>query len=78
MSESNGWGVFTVVCMILLVGLMEHQGMINLIDDNKNQQTEGEMTTGEAINPAGKMTRARHAGLIRHMGWYECGRMEYV
>ena len=47
MNESNGWGVFTVVCMILLVGLMEHQGMINLIDDKKNQQTEDEMTIGE-------------------------------
>ena len=39
------WGVFTIVCLVSLLGLMEYQGMINLIADEDVKEVEEQSET---------------------------------
>ena len=46
-SENDWWKIFTVVCLVSLVGLMEYQGLINLFDDDSESKSSLTNTSDE-------------------------------
>jgi hypothetical protein len=67
LQEGSWWMVFTAVCLACLVGLLEYEGIINLID---NSESEAPLNnTSEEMHPLG-MECLDHDGLAMHFHPY--------
>ena len=65
--EGSWWMVFTAVCLASLVGLLEYEGIINLIDDSESAAPLS--NTSEEMHPLG-MECLDHDGLAMHFHPY--------
>lgn len=59
MDESRLWLVFTVVCIASIIGLLEYEGQINLIDSNNSEQNSSYDTSDE-MHALGKSCLDNH------------------
>lgn len=60
MEEGGWWMVFTAVCLTSLVGLLEYEGVINLIDDKESSPSELPNTADE-MHPLGNECLTTHS-----------------
>ncbi|GIQ96237.1 MAG: hypothetical protein CM15mP1_1330 [Methanobacteriota archaeon] len=67
-------GVFTIVCLVSLLGLMEYQGMINLIADKDVKEVEEESetvqplpSTADNMHPFGEYCLDSHNSIGMHI-----------
>ena len=67
LEEGSWWMVFTAVCLASLVGLLEYEGIINLIDDSESAAPLS--NTSEEMHPLG-MECLDHDGLAMHFHPY--------
>lgn len=67
LEEGSWWMVFTAVCLASLVGLLEYEGIINLIDDSESAAPLS--NTSEEMHPLG-MECLDHEGLAMHFHPY--------
>ena len=63
LEEGSWWMVFTAVCLASLVGLLEYEGIINLIDDSESAAPLS--NTSEEMHPLG-MECLDHVGIAMH------------
>jgi hypothetical protein len=68
------WGVFTIVCLVSLLGLMEYQGLINLIADEEVKEVEGQSetaqplaSTADEMHPFGEYCLDSHNSIAMHI-----------
>ena len=59
LSENGLWKIFTIICLVSLIGLMEYQGMINLIDSDNSSKSELKNTSDE-MHPLGAYCLTDH------------------
>ena len=71
MEEGSLWMVFTAVCLASLVGLLEYEGYINLIDDSKSTDDSSIPlnNTSDEMHPLG-LECLDHEGLAMHFHPY--------
>jgi len=67
LQEGSWWMIFTAVCLASLVGLLEYEGIINLIDDTESAAPLS--NTSEEMHPLG-MECLDHDGLAMHFHPY--------
>ncbi len=68
------WGVFTVVCLVSLLGLMEYKGMINLFADDEVNLVEDQpesleplSSTADVMHPFGEYCLDSHNSIGMHI-----------
>lgn len=68
------WGVFTIVCLVSLLGLMEYQGLINLIADEDVKEVEEQSetvqplpSTADEMHPFGEYCLDSHNSIAMHI-----------
>ncbi|MGB0488244.1 MAG: hypothetical protein ACPGMU_03350, partial [Candidatus Poseidoniaceae archaeon] len=68
------WGVFTIVCLVSLLGLMEYQGLINLIADEDAKEVEEQSetalplsSTADEMHPFGEYCLDSHNSIAMHI-----------
>ena len=59
LEENDWWKIFTIVCLVSLIGLLEYEGMINLIDD-KNSSESPLVNTSDDMHPLGEECLTTH------------------
>ena len=59
MQEGGWWMVFTAVCLVSLVGLLEYKGEINLIDDDSESPAPPNNTSDD-MHPLGESCLTTH------------------
>lgn len=59
MDESRLWMIFTVVCIASIIGLLEYEGQINLID-GKNSGNNSTYDTSDEMHTLGKSCLDNH------------------
>ncbi len=59
LDENGWWKIFTIVCLISLIGLLEYQGIVNLIDDNESSKAPL-VNTADEMHPLGEECLATH------------------
>ncbi len=59
LEENDWWKIFTIVCLVSLIGLLEYEGMINLIDD-KNTSESPLINTADEMHPLGEECLTTH------------------
>ena len=52
-------GVFTVICLVSLLGLMEYRGIINLIDDSNSSESPL-FNSADEMHPLGEECLTTH------------------
>ena len=67
LQEGSWWMIFTAVCLASLVGLLEYEGIINLIDDTESAAPLS--NTSEEMHPLG-IECLDHDGLAMHFHPY--------
>lgn len=67
LQEGSWWMIFTAVCLASLVGLLEYEGFINLIDDTESAAPLN--NTSEEMHPLGTEC-LDHEGLAMHFHPY--------
>ena len=68
LQEGSWWMVFTAVCLVSLVGLLEYKGEINLFDEDSESPASLNNTSDE-MHPLG-MECLDHEGLAMHFHPY--------
>ena len=68
LQEGGWWMVFTAVCLVSLVGLLEYKGEINLFDEDSESPASLNNTSDE-MHPLG-MECLDHEGLAMHFHPY--------
>ena len=59
LEEGGWWMVFTAVCLASVVGLLEYEGVINLLDESESVEKPLTNTTDE-MHPLGKECLTTH------------------
>jgi hypothetical protein len=79
LQESSWWMVFTAVCLVSLVGLLEYEGVINMIGesnaetlDEKEEDTPVEPLNSSAdeMHPLGEICLGGHGDISMHFHPY--------
>jgi hypothetical protein len=79
LQESSWWMVFTAVCLVSLVGLLEYEGVINMIGesnaeplDEKEEDTPVEPLNSSAdeMHPLGEICLGDHGNISMHFHPY--------
>ena len=76
MSENDWWKIFTVVCLVSLIGLMEYQGLINLFDDDFKSKQETKEGTKVINNKLTKLKTLEWG--LRYLDVFEESRLHDV
>ena len=74
LNEQDGWKIFTILCLVSLLGVMEYQGMINIFDSEEQKQVEEESesvqplsSTADEMHPFGEYCLDSHNSIAMHI-----------
>ena len=67
--EGSWWMVFTVVCLVSLVGLLEYEGQIDIFGESKSSTSPLENTSDE-MHPLSESCLNGHDGMAMHFHPY--------
>ncbi len=67
--EGSWWMVFTVVCLVSLIGLLEYEGQIDIFGESKSSTSPLENTSDE-MHPLGESCLNGHDGMAMHFHPY--------
>tara|TARA_B100000925_G_scaffold276515_1_gene243711 strand:- start:15 stop:578 length:564 start_codon:yes stop_codon:yes gene_type:complete len=71
LKETDGWKIFTILCLVSLLGVMEYRGMIDLISDEKSEQVEDKeqitkiSSTADEMHPFGEYCLTEHGESVQ-------------